>query len=80
MQISWLNPTSSLDQASGLNTEQDNACLELLIKASGRFDLLTEEGQPVPIIARDNRINEILRPICGNARPLLDLCRRQVRD
>ncbi|GFN90488.1 ankyrin repeat and socs box protein 8-like [Plakobranchus ocellatus] len=66
-------------QASGLNTEQDNACLELLIKASGRFDLLTDEGQPVPVIARDNRINEMLRPLCDQARPLLDLCRRQIR-
>lgn len=70
---------SAAIQASGLNTEQDNACLELLIKASGRFDLLTEEGEPMPVIARDNRINEILRPLCHNARPLLDLCRRQVR-
>ncbi|GFR69863.1 ankyrin repeat and SOCS box protein 8-like [Elysia marginata] len=70
---------SAAIQASGLNTEQDNACLVLLIKASGRFDLLTDRGEPMPVIASDNRINEILRPLCGNARPLLDLCRRQVR-
>ncbi|XP_059146214.1 ankyrin repeat and SOCS box protein 8-like isoform X2 [Physella acuta] len=66
-------------QASGLNNEQDDASLELLIKASGQFDLLNDEGQPVPIIASDNRLSEILRPLCQTPRPLLDLCRRQIR-
>ncbi|XP_013070616.2 ankyrin repeat and SOCS box protein 8-like [Biomphalaria glabrata] len=66
-------------QAAGLNNEQDDATLKLLIKASGRFDLLNHEGQPIAIIASDNRLSEILRPLCQAARPLLELCRWQIR-
>ncbi|CAG5123623.1 unnamed protein product, partial [Candidula unifasciata] len=70
---------SAAVQASGLNNEQDDATLELLIKASGQFDLMDEDGQPLSIIAKDNRLSEIMRPLCKNARSLLDLCRRQIR-
>lgn len=66
-------------QASGLNNEQDDATLELLIKASGQFDLVDEDGQPLSIIAKDNRLSEIMRPLIQNARSLLELCRRQIR-
>ncbi|KAH9498594.1 hypothetical protein Btru_007700 [Bulinus truncatus] len=71
---------SAANQAAGLNNEQDDATLELLIKASGRFDLLNDKGQPVQIIASDNRLSEVLRPFCQMARPLLELCRRQIRN
>ncbi|CAL1548080.1 unnamed protein product [Lymnaea stagnalis] len=70
---------SAAIQASGLNNDQDDATLELLIKASGQFDLLNDEGKPVPVIASDNRLSEILRPFCQTARSLLELCRRQIR-
>uniref|UniRef100_A0A0B6Z561 SOCS box domain-containing protein n=1 Tax=Arion vulgaris TaxID=1028688 RepID=A0A0B6Z561_9EUPU len=70
---------SAAIQASGLNNDHDDMTLELLIQASGQFDLLNEDGQPFLIIARDNRLSDIMRPLCQNVRPLLQLCRKQIR-
>ncbi|KAK3599024.1 hypothetical protein CHS0354_012506 [Potamilus streckersoni] len=70
---------AALIQASGLNTAADDACLELLIKASGQFSLQNERGQLRNDIARDNRLCDMLLPLSQNPRRLCDLCRHSIR-
>ena len=66
--------------SAGLNSDADDACLELLIKASGQFDLREEETGELPArVAGDNRLVELLNPYCVTARPLQHLCRFAVR-
>ncbi|KAK6166267.1 hypothetical protein SNE40_023005 [Patella caerulea] len=67
-------------QASGLNTDNDDACLELLIKASGQFDLRNAKGELIADIARDNKLSEMLLPLCVLPRSLLTLCRHKIRS
>ncbi|XP_035827012.1 ankyrin repeat and SOCS box protein 8 [Aplysia californica] len=66
-------------QASGLNTEDDDDTLELLIKASGQFNLLDESGEVLRVVQRDSRLEEIMQPLCRHPRPLLQLCLHRIR-
>ena len=66
--------------ASGLNSEKDNACLELLLKANGQFDLRNSHGQLPRLIAGDNKLSEMLLPYCVHPRPLQELCRSAIRQ
>ncbi|RUS89022.1 hypothetical protein EGW08_003193 [Elysia chlorotica] len=67
-------------QVSGLNTAQDNECLLLLVRASGRLDLgQREQPRSAALGSHVNAVLTNLRPIFRNARSLLDLCRRQIR-
>jgi ankyrin repeat/SOCS box protein 8 len=66
-------------QAQGLNTDVDDACLELLLRAAGQFDLRNSKGELRSEIARDNKLREMLLPLCESPRPLHDLCRFSIR-
>lgn len=66
-------------QASGLNTEVDDACFELLLKVSGQFELRNNKEKFRNQIASDNKLNEMLMPLCQNVRALQDLCRYTIR-
>ena len=66
--------------ATGLNTDRDDACLELLIKAHGQFDLRNQRGQLPNPIASDNRLSDTLLAYCMKPRSLQDLCRYAVRE
>ncbi|KAL5006120.1 hypothetical protein ScPMuIL_017278 [Solemya velum] len=66
-------------QLSGLNTELDDACLELLIKATSQFDLRDRRGNLRNDFVNDNKLSEMLLPLCRNPRKLYDLCRYKVR-
>ncbi len=67
-------------QAAGLNTDKDDACLELLLKANGQFDLRLEDGTLPNPVGRDNKLRELLLPFCQNPRPLQQLCRYFLRQ
>lgn len=67
-------------QVSGLNTDTDDACLELLLKASGQFDIRTENGQLRNKIEQDNKLREMLIPLCENVRTLQDISRHSLRQ
>ena len=66
-------------QATGLNTVKDDACLELLIKAHGQFELRADGGELPDHIVRDNRLREMLMPYCCTPRRLKELSRFAVR-
>lgn len=66
--------------ASGLETPVDDACLHLLIRASGQFDMRGRSGQLAPEFARDNKVRETLLPLCTNPLRLQGLCRSQIRQ
>ena len=63
----------------GLSTDDDNACLELLMKALGQFDMRDKDGQLPETIQQDNRMREYLMPYCCSPRSLKHLCRFNVR-
>ncbi|KAK7112414.1 ankyrin repeat and SOCS box protein 8-like [Littorina saxatilis] len=65
--------------ASGLETAVDDACLQLLIRASGQFDARNNSGELVSELARDNKVRETLMPLCTNPLPLSGLCRARIR-
>lgn len=65
--------------ASGLETDVDDACLSLLIRASGQFDMRGQSGHLAPEFARDNKVRETLLPLCTNPLRLQGLCRSQIR-
>lgn len=65
-------------QTSGLNTDKDDACLELLLKASGQFDMRVNGNLP-DHIKNDNKISDLIEPFCKNSRALQCLCRFAVR-
>lgn len=65
--------------ASGLNSDSDDACLELLIRAHGQFDIRNGRGQLPNVIASDNRLSDMLLAYCVSPRSLVDLCRFAVR-
>lgn len=65
--------------ASGLETAVDDACLDLLIRASGQFEARNNTGELVSELARDNKVRETLLPLCSNPLRLSDLCRARIR-
>jgi ankyrin repeat/SOCS box protein 8 len=66
--------------ASGLETAVDDACLELLIRATGRIEARCKQtGQLVQDLARDNKVREMLLPLCSNPLQLKQLCRDRIR-
>ncbi|KAL8565468.1 hypothetical protein ACOMHN_049445 [Nucella lapillus] len=65
--------------ASGLETAVDDACLNLLIQATGQFDARNRSGELVSELARDNKVRETLMPLCSNPLRLSDLSRAQIR-
>ncbi|XP_021354123.1 ankyrin repeat and SOCS box protein 8-like isoform X1 [Mizuhopecten yessoensis] len=71
---------AAMIQATGLNTDADDACLELLLKASGQFDLRTDNGQLRSKVEQDNKLREMLIPLCENVRTLQDISRHAVRQ
>ena len=75
-------------QASGLNNANDDAVLELLIKANGQFDLRVPVDPDDPNtalrlsgqIGQDNKLCDLLLPYCNTSRSLQQLCRYSVRQ
>lgn len=66
--------------ASGLETAVDDACLELLIRATGPTEARnSHSGQLVQELARDNKVREMLMPLCTNPLQLSLLCRARIR-
>lgn len=65
--------------ASGLNTDADDDCLELLLKAVGQFDFRNENGELPADLARDNKLCETVLPFSKNVRPLQHLCCYSIR-
>ena len=65
--------------ALGLSDDKDAACLDLLLRASGQFDLRGADGTLPDILQQDNRMREMLMPMCSNGRKLQQLCRFMVR-
>ena len=65
--------------ASGINTEKDDACMELLLKAGGQVELRNPQGQLPDLIERDNKLSEMLMVYCKNSRRLQELCRHGIR-
>ena len=65
--------------AMGLGTSLDDACLEILIRAAGQFELRDNDGALVRGIGQDNKMNDLLMPLCRNPRKLTDVCRCKIR-
>lgn len=66
--------------ASGLDTTVDDACLELLIRATVPIEARCgHSGQLVQELARDNKVREMLMPLCTNPLQLTLLCRARIR-
>ncbi|XP_063411852.1 ankyrin repeat and SOCS box protein 8-like [Mytilus trossulus] len=65
--------------ASGLNTDADSDCMELLLRAVGQFDFRNENSELPADLARDNKLCETLLPLSQNVRPLENLCRFTIR-
>ena len=63
-------------QFSGLNTENDNKSLELLLRASCRFDFTDEERD---VISSDNRLSELLSSRVNAPCSLQGHCRYVIR-
>lgn len=63
-------------QASGLNTESDNLCLELLLRASCTVHFTDTEKEA---IRGDNRLNDLLSPRLDSPCSLQNQCRYSVR-
>ncbi|XP_066287913.1 ankyrin repeat and SOCS box protein 8-like [Branchiostoma lanceolatum] len=70
---------ASLIQARGLNDANDDESLDLLIRASGQFDLRNEDGQMPNEIVRDNQLCDRLLELSTNPRTLKDLCMYKIR-
>lgn len=66
--------------ASGLNTDDDNDIMELLLRAVGQFDFRNENGQLPADLARDNKLCEMVLPLSQNVRPLQNLCCYSIRQ
>lgn len=66
-------------QSTGLNSEVDDACLDLLINASGHIDLRDSQGRIERTILDDNRLCDMLLPLCKNPQKLQNICRYNVR-
>ena len=66
--------------ASGLNSDKNDACLELLLKAVGQFDMRGEDGQLMEPFYSDNKLSEMLLPYCSSPRTLKQLCRYTIRS
>ena len=64
-------------QISGLNTETDNSCLELLLRASCRLSLTTSQRETVQ---QDNRLSEILTQNSAIPCSLQSQCRYSIRQ
>ena len=67
----------------GLNdTGSDERCVELLIEASGKFDLREhDDGGRWPAgLEQDNKMMDLIKPLCENAHSLLHLCRFATRS
>ncbi len=75
-------------QATGLNNNNDDAVLELLLKANGQFDLRVPRDPNNPsrdlhlsgTIGQDNKLCDMLLPYCNSSRSLQQLCRYAVRQ
>ena len=65
--------------AAGLADDNDEACLDLLLKACGQFDLRQVDGLLPRALQEDNKMRELLLPLCCTSRKLQELCRFAVR-
>ena len=63
-----------------VGSDRDDACLELMLKAFGQFDLRDSEGRLPNPITQDNKLSETLLEYCSNARSLQHLCRCNIRS
>lgn len=63
----------------GIGLSTDDACLDVLIKADGQFDVRTELGRWPAIVEGHNQLIELLRPLCQNPRSLTQLSRFAIR-
>jgi ankyrin repeat/SOCS box protein 8 len=66
-------------QSTGINTDEDDASLELLIKASGKLDLRNSDGEFPGYLSRNNKLCELLLPYCQQPRRLSELTRYVIR-
>ncbi|XP_071484530.1 ankyrin repeat and SOCS box protein 8-like [Diadema antillarum] len=65
--------------AAGLDTENERPCLDVLIRASGQFDVRDEDGMFSRSVADDTELCDLLRQHCCQPRPLRQQCRYAVR-
>lgn len=63
-------------QATGLNTDMDDRCLELLLRATAKFHLSSVQKDAVK---RDNKLSELLLPRSTNPCSLQGQCRYNIR-
>ncbi|KAI0218759.1 hypothetical protein LSAT2_029550 [Lamellibrachia satsuma] len=66
-------------QASGINTQKDDACLELLLRACGQFDLRDSRCRLPSHVALDDQLTQRLLQYCENPQSLQNLCRCAIR-
>jgi ankyrin repeat protein len=65
--------------ASGLTSKDDDACMDLLIRAAGQLQISDPDGLIPEAIMRDNKMLELLSPYVFSVRKLQDLCRFFIR-
>lgn len=65
--------------AAGLDVEEDEQCLELLINASGQFDIRDEDGMIPTSITNDTALYNMLQQLCCQPRSLRQQCRYTIR-
>ena len=63
-------------QATGLNTDMDDRCLELLFRATAKFNL---SGVQKTAVERDNRLSELFLSRSVNPCSLQGQCRYNIR-
>lgn len=67
-------------QIGGLNTDDDDLALELLLKVAGQFNIDETYWQLRKKLVEDNRLSEMVLPLCTNVRTLQDLAKFKIRS
>lgn len=65
--------------AAGLDMDMEAQCLDLLIRATGQFDIRDEDGEFSSSVASDAELCNLLRQHCCQPRPLRQQCRYVIR-
>ena len=65
--------------AFGLNTNQDDACLNILLESMGQFDIRTSNGDLPDPLNRDNKLVELFTKYCCQPRSLQSQARFSIR-
>ncbi|XP_063955317.1 ankyrin repeat and SOCS box protein 8-like [Lytechinus pictus] len=76
--VSPISRVASLIGA-GLDVEEEESCLNLLISATGQFDIRDEDGLIPSAIQNDTALCNMLWQLCSHPRSLRQLCRYTIR-